>query len=140
MKITNIIEKVLIIDDDQASNHLTEELINKLGFAEKVAVKHNGNDALHYLQSECYFEDSCPSLVILDLKMPVLDGFEFLDEFNKLDLVKKDKIVIVILTNSDNPDDIIRLRNMGRYYLIRKPLTMDKLVDIYHKYFRNSPR
>jgi DNA-binding response OmpR family regulator len=72
--------------------------------------------------------------------MPVLDGFDFLQEFERLDQKLKDKMIIIILTAFRNPEDIIRLRKMGRYYLITKPLTLDKLVDIYHRYFRNSPR
>jgi DNA-binding response OmpR family regulator len=72
--------------------------------------------------------------------MPVLDGFDFIKEFENLNLRQKDKIVIVILTTSTDPEDIIKLRSMGRYYLIRKPLTIDKLVDVYHRYFRNSKR
>jgi DNA-binding response OmpR family regulator len=140
MKITRIIDKVLIIDDDPISNHLSEELLKKLGFAEKIVVKNNGKAGIEYLQSECYLADTCPSLVLLDLKMPVLDGFDFLVEFEKLDLGHKDKMIIVILTSSKDPQDIIRLRKMGRYYLVMKPLTIDKLVDIYHRYFRNSSR
>jgi DNA-binding response OmpR family regulator len=140
MKITHIIDKILLVDDDPVSNDLCIDLINKLGFAREIVVKQNGRDAISYLESECTQDETCPSLVLLDLMMPVLDGFDFLQEFERLDQKLKDKMIIIILTAFRNPEDIIRLRKMGRYYLITKPLTLDKLVDIYHRYFRNSPR
>jgi CheY-like chemotaxis protein len=136
MKISRIVDKVLIVDDDPISNHLGVELLEKMEFASEVVVRQNGNEALHYLQSECYLDDTCPSLILLDLKMPVKDGFEFIREFNALHIRKN--IEVVILTSSQNADDIIKLRNLGRFHLVSKPLTINKLVDIYHQFFRNS--
>jgi CheY-like chemotaxis protein len=131
------IKKVLLIDDDIVSNYLNKELLEKLDFTNEIIVKNNGRDAIHYLQSECYIENDYPHLILLDLKMPVLDGFDFLAEYDKLDIDKKDKIIIVVLTTSVNADDIMRLRALGKFDLINKPLNLDKLVDIYHKYFRS---
>jgi CheY-like chemotaxis protein len=138
MNITRIIEKVLIVDDDADSNSLCEKIIKKLGFADEIIIKENSQEGINYLKSECEKDQICPSLVLLDLSMHVKDGFDFLEEFEKLPF--KENIVIVILTAATNPEDILKLRKAGRYYLILKPMTLDKLLDIYHRYFRNSPR
>jgi CheY-like chemotaxis protein len=137
MNFTRIIEKVLIVDDDPVSNHLATELIKKLGFAKEIVTRQNGKEGIKYLKPECAMPDTCPSLILLDIKMPVMDGFDFLKEFEKLKISKED-IFIAIITSSTNPDDIIKLRNTGSHYLIRKPLSIDKMVDIYHRFFRNS--
>jgi CheY-like chemotaxis protein len=131
------IKKVLLVDDDLVSNHLNKELLERLDFTKEIIAKPNGREAILYLQSDCYTEDSYPVLILLDLKMPVMDGFDFLKEYDKLNISKKDNIVIVVLTTSTNADDIMKLRNLGKFELINKPLNLDKLVNIYHRYFRN---
>jgi CheY-like chemotaxis protein len=131
------IKKVLLIDDDLVSNHLNKELLERLDITKEIVVKTNGREAIQYLQSDCYSEDSYPVLILLDLKMPVLDGFDFLKEYDQLNIGRKDNIVIVVLTTSTNADDIMKLRNLGKFELINKPLNLDKLVDIHHRYFRN---
>jgi CheY-like chemotaxis protein len=135
--IVKIIKKVLLIDDDPVSNHLNKALLERLDFTKEIIVKTNGREAILYLQSDCYSENNYPVLILLDLKMPVLDGFDFLIEYDKLDISRKDNIVIVVLTTSTNADDIMKLRSIGKYDLINKPLNLEKLVDIYHRYFRN---
>ena len=131
------IKKVLLIDDDIVSNYLNKELLEKLDFTNEIVIKNNGRDAIVYLQSDCYAENDYPCLILLDLKMPVLDGFDFLVEYDKLDIDKKDNTIIVVLTTSANADDIMRLRTLGKFDRINKALDLDKLVDIYHKYFRS---
>jgi DNA-binding response OmpR family regulator len=131
------INKVLLIDDDPITNQINKRLFDQLDFAKEVLIKESAKDAIEYLQSDCYLSKEYPSLILLDLSMPELNGFDFLKEFEKLKLDKKN-IAIVILTNSTNGDDILKLKEMGRYYFFSKPLTVDKLVDIHHRYFRRS--
>jgi CheY-like chemotaxis protein len=131
------ISKVLLIDDDPVSNHINSKLLDQVNLAKEIVVKETAKEALLYLQSDCYSSGKYPDLILLDLKMPVLDGFAFLEEFGRLKL-NKYNIVIVILSHSVDAEDILRLKNMGRYFLVNKPLTIDKIIDIHHRYFRNS--
>jgi CheY-like chemotaxis protein len=132
-----IINKVLLIEDNETDCFLSTLILKSSGFVKEILVKKNGQQALAYLGSECFFEDKYPSLILLDLKMPDMDGFKFLKEYEKLEISKKINIAIAILSYSEDGNDIIKLKNLGRYHFIPKPLTEDKLVDLYHRYFRN---
>lgn len=108
-----------------------------MDFAEEILVMPNAAQALDYLKADCGKDKKCPDLIILDLKMPGMDGFDFLREFEKMYLGMPPDTVVVILTTSRNADDIITLRGLGNYFLISKPLTKDNLIDIHHRYFRD---
>jgi len=131
------INRLLLVDDDSISNFVSQSAVEKLGFAENIIVRNNGREALAFLEKECNSFHHFPDLIFLDLKMPVMDGFEFLKQFEKLCQNLMKEIVVVILTSSRAADDVVKLRGLGNYYMMNKPLTSEKLIDIYHKYFRN---
>jgi DNA-binding NtrC family response regulator len=131
------IDKVLLIDDDETDCFLSKLLIEKSGFVREIVIKENGKNALEYLKKECCFEDKFPSLILVDLKMPMGNGFCFLEEFEKLDISRNINIAVVVLSYSEDGEDFIKLKKIGRYNFVAKPLTEDKLFDIYHRYFRN---
>jgi CheY-like chemotaxis protein len=131
------IDKVLLIDDDETDCFLSRLLMEKSGFVREIIIKNNGKQALEFLKTECSFQDQYPSLILVDLRMPKGNGFCFLEEFEKLAMSKRLNIAVVVLSYSEDGEDIIRLKNIGRYYFLPKPLTEDKLIDIYHRYFRN---
>jgi CheY-like chemotaxis protein len=130
------IDRILLVDDDSISNFVSTEAIKKIGFADEIIVKTNARDALVYLEKECKTHNKYPDLILLDLKMPDMDGFEFIAEFEMACDKINQNIVVVILTSSRDGDDMVRLRRLGNYYLMSKPLTPEKLVDIHHRYFR----
>lgn len=131
------INRILLVDDDHVSNFVSTEAIKKAKFSDEIIVKTNGTDALEYLQQECPSSNKYPDLILLDLKMPGIDGFEFLEAFEMASKKIKHIIEVVILTSSRNPEDFMRLRKLGKYYVMNKPLTESILEDIYHRYFRN---
>jgi CheY-like chemotaxis protein len=116
---------IILVDDDYITNYLHEKLIRKLNIANHIIVKNNGRDALLYLEKFVKKEGTNPCIVMLDLNMPVVDGFEFIRQFKmRLD---RDHIKIVIVTTSLSEKDIQKVRQFGDFIYINKPLTIAKL-------------
>jgi CheY-like chemotaxis protein len=116
---------VILVDDDYITNYLHEKLIRKMNIASHIIVKNNGRDALLYMEKFVKKEGTGSCIVMLDLNMPVVDGFEFIKQFKlRLD---RDNIKIVIVTTSLSERDIQRVRQFGDFIYINKPLTIEKL-------------
>jgi CheY-like chemotaxis protein len=122
----------LLIDDDIISNFVSEKVIQGAGITEELKVAQNGHVAFKYIE-KCSSADNnpCPELIFLDINMPVMDAFDFLFLYRKLH--KKDKGAIVILTSSDNPQDIEHLSQFEIMDYINKPLTSEKLAELMKK-------
>jgi CheY-like chemotaxis protein len=98
-----------------------------------IEIKQNGKEGLQYLAT-CAREGNPPELVLVDLKMPVMDGFEFVDAYRKMNL-PEDFTRIVMLTTSSNPKDIEKMQEKGITDFFDKPLTEEKLMLLLEKYF-----
>jgi CheY-like chemotaxis protein len=127
------IQKILLIDDDRITNYLNEKLLLRLSICHETVVKLNGKDALLYLHDTDVF----PSLILLDINMPGQNAFDFIEEFKRLGYQTKGT-VIVILTISEDVDDLIRLKYLGKYAYLNKPLTEEKMLGIYNDYFKEG--
>ncbi|MCX6199770.1 MAG: response regulator [Bacteroidetes bacterium] len=100
------LKRVLLVDDD--ANHIQERLIKKHGFAENIDKVWNGIEALEYLNRCVAQHDPLPEIIFLDLNMPKMDGWAFLEKYSQLGVEVKKKIELIILTSSINPDDAER--------------------------------
>lgn len=127
-------QNVLLVDDDDSSNFLNERIIKKLNLAEETHVCGNGKSALDYIISNCKSgtvpPGSCPDLVLLDINMPVMDGFEFLAKYETIDGLQKERRKIYILTSSSDPNDLRRAKNFQIEGYLNKPLTREKLLAL----------
>ena len=119
---------ILLIDDNEIDNFINERIISTSSFAKNIVVKKSAPEALDYLK-QINDKSQLPEIIFLDLNMPVMDGFGFLNEFAGLnDEVKKHSKVIV-LSSSISPDDIDRAStNPYVYKYLNKPLS-DKYLD-----------
>ncbi|UOQ65848.1 response regulator [Hymenobacter volaticus] len=133
------ISSALLVDDDPTTNFLNELTLRKMAVADKVTIARNGKEALEVLLEYCENPDlSCPRLVFLDIKMPVMDGFEFLEVYAKLPWAQQRAIVIVILTTSLHARDTERAKRLHVADFISKPLTPDKVSAILEKHFSQA--
>jgi CheY-like chemotaxis protein len=130
---TTKLNSILLIDDDKVTNYLHSIVITDMGVSNHIEIKQNGKDGLMFLE-ECSKEGNLPDLILVDLKMPVMDGFEFVDAFRKLGLPER-QTRIVMLTTSSNPKDIDKMKEKGIDDFFDKPLTEEKLMELVKKYF-----
>jgi response regulator of citrate/malate metabolism len=120
---------ILLIDDDSITNFINERLIKKLNVTNEVKITMNGEEGIHYIQNLCNKGELCPELILLDINMPVMNGFEFIRAFENLNIPNKDKVKIIILTTSKNAKDVDLLKSLGNFEFINKPLTEEKLFN-----------
>ena len=126
---------ILLIDDDEEDNEYHQIVINRAGVTDTIKVAENGEEALRLLKEA---GEALPELIFLDINMPRMNGWEFLAEYKKLGLKKK-QIIILMLTTSINPADIERAKKIEEVtgYQV-KPLTTDMLGEIIESYFKNG--
>ena len=126
-----MIDLVMLIDDNDTDNFISKRIIEITDFAERVEVKNSGQHALEYLSAQADNDGQLPSLIFLDINMPVMDGFMFLYEFENLPESVRDKCRVIILSSSDNKRDIDKIiNNKSVIQYITKPLTQNVLEEI----------
>lgn len=121
---------ILLIDDDSITNFLHKSLIKDLNKGFDVVICENGREALTFLE-KAMAAGSFPSVVLVDLNMPVMDGFKFMERYqqNNYPVLYPDTRVTVLSTSS-NPNDIQQLEQIGFVSYMGKPLTKQRLVDL----------
>jgi CheY-like chemotaxis protein len=130
------LNSILLVEDDEATNFISQMVIKKLDCANHVQVAWNGTDALDYLKQCGESASAAPELILLDINMPGLNGWEFLDEYCKMKEEEKAKVVVVMLSTSQNPDDRLRAaRNPHVAGFKNKPLTPKLLEEIISQHF-----
>ncbi|MGO4912673.1 MULTISPECIES: response regulator [unclassified Leeuwenhoekiella] len=123
------IKLACIVDDDPIFVFGIKKMMKLTEFCENFLVFSNGQEALDSLIAIIQKGEDVPQLILLDLNMPVMDGWEFLEEFTKVNPPKE--ITIYILTSSIDPRDLKRAKkfNSVSNYVI-KPITVEQLEDI----------
>ena len=131
---------ILLIDDDEPTNFLNRVTLEQSGYARSVRVIQGGQEALDYLV-RCDGTDHAgyprPDLIFLDINMPAMDGWEFLERYRSLPAACKADMVLVMLTTSLNPDDEVRSRKFPEVSgFENKPLSARRLKELLEKYFK----
>lgn len=122
---------ILLVDDNAADNYLHRLEIEEAGVAERVVTATSGYEALDFLQTETETGYPQPDIIFLDINMPGMNGWEFLEEYEELPANQKAGVVIVMLTTSLNPIDKKRATENGLIDRFEsKPLTKDRLLEI----------
>lgn len=131
---------ILLVDDNPGDNYFNEYIIKETRVYNHIRVVINGLEALAYLRKsgdQSHAESfPKPDLIFLDINMPRMNGFEFLEEYKKLDESLKSKVLIVMLTTSLNPEDRKRAMNTNEVSEFQtKPLSIEVLHEIIERHF-----
>ncbi|AKD02237.1 response regulator [Pontibacter korlensis] len=137
---------ILLIDDDDTTNFLNQRLLERMEVTNHIRTFVNGKQAFDYLynvsnknyetESSDYFQ---PELIFLDINMPVMDGFEMLDLYERLNNDFRKNIVMVVLTTSTHPQDTANSKRYNADY-ITKPLTAEKMNALLEKHFQEDQK
>lgn len=133
------LEKVICVDDDPIALLLSKLVLSKSDFATQIITAANGEIAIQYLERpEVINEHSNstnPLVILLDLNMPVMDGWEFLEQFNATLYNEHYKDVkVILLSSSIDPNDIERSKDFPMVSaFLPKPLTKEMLNTILEK-------
>jgi CheY-like chemotaxis protein len=121
---------ILLVEDDPGHALLIEKNLRRASIANDIIVLDNGQKAIDFLFKEGpYKEDHhpVPPLILLDLNLPVLDGFQVLKIIKNDDRTKK--VPVIVLTTTDNPQEVSRCYELGCNVYITKPVGYDKFSD-----------
>ena len=131
-------KSILLIDDDVISNFIHYVCLEKLKIADHIQIEKNGEEALKFLRD--YFEknNSLPELIFVDIFMPVMDGYEFLEAFEKFVHKSPVRPVVIIVSNLFLEKDLQYLNGKGYFFHLAKPLDKGKLLGILEKVFTSA--
>jgi CheY-like chemotaxis protein len=126
--------RVLIIDDDYASAYLTRIALQDLDIAEEILTAKNGSEGLEIVKQHCLNKHAakadCPDLILLDLNMPVMSGFEVVEELHNIGQSNLIHAKIVVLTSSSEPRDMEKMAKFGVNQYLTKPVTEEKILPL----------
>ncbi|WP_298478906.1 response regulator [uncultured Maribacter sp.] len=126
------INSVCIIDDDSIFVYIAKRLMKESNFCEKILVFENGKQGIEGLLEIDKNKKEMPSIIFLDLSMPIMSGWEFLDSYANAQISNKDDLKIIVMSSSINPNEIemIKAYPMVTDYIV-KPITpsdLDKII------------
>lgn len=126
---------LLIIDDDHISSFVNTRVAETCGLFNDVRAVHNGKEALDLFHQVSQGNATAPDVILLDLNMPVMNGFDFIEALEGVSYPQKNRLKIVVLTSSDNKVDIERARAMGiKHYLVKSLTAKDLQQTIFSLY------
>lgn len=115
-------KNILLVDDDQVFNFINQKVLKNMDIADEIHTALNGKEALDLLNGYLSGSRAIPDVIFLDLNMPIMDGFAFLEAFKRLNMPHKSKVSIVIVTSSTDPKDIERAKAFGIDHYLTKPI------------------
>ena len=120
-----------VIDDDEMYVLTVKKLLERIKFTERTVYFENGKVALNYFDEYINKADLIPELVLLDLNMPVTNGWQFIKEFRKLKTKIDKKITIYMISNTINEEEIRRAKEIEEVTeFVCKPVTMQTLTNL----------
>ena len=126
---------VMLVDDSDIDNFINTKMLESCNFAEKIYVHTSGRSGIEFLRNldktPNALKEILPEIIFLDINMPLMDGFQFAAEFDKLGKEITDHCKLFILSSSTNPRDIASSKQSPSIVLyVTKPLSTETLESI----------
>lgn len=122
---------IMLVEDDPEDRFLIERALQKIASQHRLLSVENGEQLLHYLRGKDAYADRdefpLPSLILLDLNMPKMDGRSVLRELRKDKALES--VPVVVLTTSESEEDIIECYKLGANSYVCKPSEFDRLMS-----------
>jgi CheY-like chemotaxis protein len=126
---TNQKINLLVIDDDDINIFIIKKIVEKTGYNVDMVAKGNGQLAIDYLQSTLN-QPNFPELILIDINMPILNGWEFLEAYDELDI--SSRVDLYMLSSSVYENDIEKAKTYSKVKgFISKPLSMERLIELF---------
>jgi len=121
---------LLVIDDDDINIFIIKKIVEKTGYDARMVAKTNGQLAIDYVKELIDSGQSLPHLILIDINMPVLNGWEFLEAYQKLGIEKE--IDMYMLSSSVYENDIEKAKTYKAVKgFISKPLSIERLIELF---------
>ncbi|MBG6061522.1 CheY-like chemotaxis protein [Flavobacterium sp. CG_9.1] len=128
-----MLDQILCIDDDPITLMLCKKVIIRSSFSNEIITSQNGEEALNFFNTIKYTNNKTnpitqPQLIFLDLNMPVMGGWEFLDYFNSTEFEEFNTIKVVVLTSTIDPEDLEKSKKYPMVIdFLSKPISQSML-------------
>ena len=119
-------KRILLVDDDVVAILTSQRILRQLKVEVDLLTARHGREALDIVRKKCQREQ-CPDLILLDINMPVMNGFEFLEELQQSADLDSASLRIVLLSSSTHYLDVARAKQYPVIDFVEKPLTAEKL-------------
>jgi len=128
------LKNLILVDDDDIVAYLIKRLVADTHMLELTKIFRNGLDALNYLKENLNNPDILPEIIFLDLFMPVMDGWQFLEEYNMIKPEINKTITIYVITSSVSREDFDRVKKFNAVsdYII-KPISKGNFIEVLKK-------
>ncbi|GMN07908.1 response regulator [Croceitalea sp. MTPC5] len=128
-----MLNKIILVDDNAATNFIHKKFLEKAKGSREVVSFQMGQNAIDYL-SDC--DNTIPELLFVDINMPTMDAWEFLEHFKTIERPEKDKAKIILLTTSLSPQDEIKITERTEVEnVMTKPLDVASIQGVLKRYF-----
>jgi len=120
----------LLVDDSKATNFFNKTMITKTDCVEEIAIAKDGKEALEYIQ-----KGNIPEIIFLDINMPVMDGWEFLEAYQELEEKYKNSVIVIMVGAELKPEEIARAKKVPQVKEFKdKMLTKEALFNLMNTY------
>lgn len=121
----NRIHKILLVDDNKATNFFNKQILKKYGFEGEIVVKTNGLEAIEEIENS-----EMADVIFLDINMPIMNGFEFLEKIQTIEAYKLYNPLIVIMMGVELPtEDVEKIKRINNVRLMHRKMLSNESID-----------
>ena len=123
--------KIMIVDDNEIDNYIVKVLLKNNNIASEILEFDSGIKAIEYLEINKNTPENLPEIIFLDIYMPLVDGFQFMELFNKIESKLLRNCRVCIVSSSIDNHDIVRTkRDKNIFTFVTKPITTEFLLSL----------